>query len=161
MRLQDNRGTQDLERWNTCQDHKMVSPSWDLNPGQSDARAHILRRVLQSHHSCQRNRTSGGMLLYHWCNVSSKILQLSSPRNVTSLDSNLLKEEAWLLLFPIFFGSAPLRNICVVCLQLLSYVQLFVTPWTSACQVSLSFTISQSLCKFMSIESVIPQIIEC
>ena len=33
-------------------------------------------------------------------------------------------------------------------------VQLFVTPWTAAHQASLSFTISQSLLKFMSIESV-------
>ena len=36
----------------------------------------------------------------------------------------------------------------------LSYIQLFATPWTAACQVSLSFTISQSLLRFMSIESV-------
>ena len=40
--------------------------------------------------------------------------------------------------------------------QLLSCVRLFVTPWTAACQASLSFTISQSLLKFMSIESVMP-----
>ena len=40
--------------------------------------------------------------------------------------------------------------------QSLSYVQLFVTPWTAAHQASLSFTISQSLLKFMSIESVMP-----
>ena len=32
----------------------------------------------------------------------------------------------------------------------------FVTPWTAACQVSLSFTISQSWLKFMSIESMKP-----
>ena len=35
-------------------------------------------------------------------------------------------------------------------------VWLFVTPWTAAHQASLSFTISQSLLKLMSIESVIP-----
>ena len=29
--------------------------------------------------------------------------------------------------------------------QLLSHVQLFVIPWTAACQASLSFTISQNL----------------
>ena len=40
--------------------------------------------------------------------------------------------------------------------QLLSPVQLFVTPWTAACQVPPSFTISQSLLKVMSIESVMP-----
>ena len=35
--------------------------------------------------------------------------------------------------------------------QSLSRVRLFVTPWTAAHQVSLSFTISQSLLKLMSI----------
>ena len=38
--------------------------------------------------------------------------------------------------------------------QLLSRVCLFVTPWTSAHQASLSFTISWSLLKLMSVESV-------
>ena len=38
--------------------------------------------------------------------------------------------------------------------QSLSHVQLFVTPWTVARQASLPFTISQSLLKLMSIESV-------
>ena len=38
--------------------------------------------------------------------------------------------------------------------QLLSCIQLFATLWT-VCQVSLFFTISQSLLKFMSIESVL------
>ena len=40
--------------------------------------------------------------------------------------------------------------------QSLSHVQLFVTPWTEACQASLSFTISWSLSKLVSIESVMP-----
>ena len=38
----------------------------------------------------------------------------------------------------------------------LSYVWLFATPWTAASQASLSFTISWSSLKFMSIESMIP-----
>ena len=38
--------------------------------------------------------------------------------------------------------------------MLVSCVPLFATPWTAACQTSLSFTISQSLLKLMSIESV-------
>ena len=41
-------------------------------------------------------------------------------------------------------------------IQLLSRVQLFVSPWTAACQASLSITNSQSLLKLMSIESVMP-----
>ena len=38
--------------------------------------------------------------------------------------------------------------------QSLSRVQLFVTPWTAACQASLSITNTRSLLKFMSRESV-------
>ena len=41
-----------------------------------------------------------------------------------------------------------------IVVQLLSCVGLFMTPWTAARQASLSFTVSQSLLKFMSIESV-------
>ena len=40
--------------------------------------------------------------------------------------------------------------------QPLSRVQLFAIPWTAARQASLSFTISWSLLKLMSIESVMP-----
>ena len=39
---------------------------------------------------------------------------------------------------------------------LLSRVQLFATPWTAAHQAPLSFSISQSLLKFTSLESVMP-----
>ena len=40
--------------------------------------------------------------------------------------------------------------------QSLSLVQLFTTPWASACQASLSTINSQSLLKLMSITSVMP-----
>ena len=40
--------------------------------------------------------------------------------------------------------------------QSLSCVQLFVTPWTAAHQVSLSFTVSWSMLRLVSIESVMP-----
>ena len=48
-------------------------------------------------------------------------------------------------------------SVCVcdfVCVfvQLLGCVWLFVTAWIAACQASLSFTIYQSLLRFMSIE---------
>ena len=50
-------------------------------------------------------------------------------------------------------------RFCVVVLavQSLSCVPLVGTPWTAAHQASLSFTISQSLLKLMSIESVMNQ----
>ena len=47
------------------------------------------------------------------------------------------------------------KKYFIVVVQLLSWVQLFVTPWT-AHQASLSFTISWSLLKLMSTESVMP-----
>ena len=40
--------------------------------------------------------------------------------------------------------------------QSLSPVQFFTTPWTAACQTSLSFTVSWSWLKLMSIESMMP-----
>ena len=53
-------------------------------------------------------------------------------------------------------GNHVLFVITVVVVQSLSLVQLFVTVWTAAHQASLSFTISQSLLKLMSIELVKP-----
>ena len=44
----------------------------------------------------------------------------------------------------------------MVVAQLLSHVQIFVTSWAVACQASLSFTVSHSLLKLMSAESVMP-----
>ena len=40
--------------------------------------------------------------------------------------------------------------------QSLSHVRLFATPWTAACQASLSITSFQNLLKLMSMESVMP-----
>ena len=51
------------------------------------------------------------------------------------------------LLLTLFISSS---------VQSLSHVRLFATPWTAACQASLSITNSQSLLKLMSIESVMP-----
>ena len=53
----------------------------------------------------------------------------------------------YILLFPFYRFSS---------VQLLSHLQLFVTPWTAAHQASLSITNSRSLLKLMSIESVMP-----
>ena len=44
--------------------------------------------------------------------------------------------------------------VFVVVVQSLSCVQVFVTPWTAAHQALLSFTVSSSLLRFMSIVSV-------
>ena len=44
----------------------------------------------------------------------------------------------------------------VFVVQMLSHVWLFATPWTVACQASLSITTSRNLLKLMSIELVMP-----
>ena len=74
----------------------------------------------------------------------------------------------------LFFFLVLLRNHChtslckseahgrmvrftyIVVVQSLSCVWLFVTPWTAAPQASLSFTVSWSLLKLVSIESMVP-----
>ena len=72
---------------------------------------------------------------------------------------------------PLSRWCLPTVSSCVTCffclqsfsasvqfssVQSLSRVRLFATPWTAACQASLSITNSQSLLKLMSIESVMP-----
>ena len=51
-------------------------------------------------------------------------------------------------------GYVPLLSPSLVVVWLVSCVQLFGTPWTRAHQAPLSSTISQSLLRFMFIESV-------
>ena len=46
--------------------------------------------------------------------------------------------------------------LVVVTVQWLSRVRLIATPWTAACKAFLSFNISQSLLRIMSIESMMP-----
>ena len=46
--------------------------------------------------------------------------------------------------------------LCLSSVQSLSHVWLFATPWTAACQASLSITNSWSILKLMSVESVMP-----
>ena len=63
-----------------------------------------------------------------------------------------LQEEGW-----VWFVTVPLlSSLLFVGVQSLGRVRLFATPWTAACQASLSFTISQSLLKLMSIKSATP-----
>ena len=54
------------------------------------------------------------------------------------------------------FTKTVEQKFVVVVVQSLSRVWPFVTPWTAARQASLSFLISWSLLKLMSLESVMP-----
>ena len=63
-----------------------------------------------------------------------------------TLPSTSYRKSVQYFIFPFQFSSA----------QSLSHVWLFVTPWTTACQASLSITNSRSLLKLMSIKLVRP-----
>ena len=81
----------------------------------------------------------------------------------TNTRVNNSQSRKWVSIFPPYrffpfyyiFAYLLLAKILLV-VQLLSCAPLFATPLTAACQVSLSFTISWSLLKLMSTESVMP-----
>ena len=86
------------------------------------------------------------MLFSHCAAAAAKSLQ-SCPKTAAHQAPPSLgfsRQEHW--------SGLPLSSP----VQSLSRVQLFVTPWTAACQVFLSFTVSRSLLKLMSIELVMP-----
>ena len=62
--------------------------------------------------------------------------------------------QVWPLVGDQIWGFGPISYISSV--QLLSHVQYFTTPWTAACQASLSITNSWNLPILMSIEWVMP-----
>ena len=53
-----------------------------------------------------------------------------------------------------FFHYVQKYHVAIV--QSLSHVWIFATPWIAACQASMSFAVSWSLLKFMSVELVMP-----
>ena len=67
----------------------------------------------------------------------------------------LKKTDEWTDILYSWAGRLNIAKMVVV-VQSLSLIELFVIPWTAALQASLSFTISQSLLKLMSIELVMP-----
>ena len=62
--------------------------------------------------------------------------------------------EQWHRIYLILTSIAEIPGSQSV--QSLSYVWIFATPWTAACQASLSITNSQSLLKLISIELMMP-----
>ena len=75
--------------------------------------------------------------------TGNKINLLNSCQFLKTLDS-------------FFFFFYHFIRFLLSSVQLLSCIQLFVTPWTAVHQASLFITNTRSLFKFMSIESVMP-----
>ena len=57
---------------------------------------------------------------------------------------------------PLFADLTASKSKVAAAVQLLSRVQLFAPPWTAARRASLSSTLSWSLLRFISVESVMP-----
>ena len=71
-------------------------------------------------------------------------------------DTDQIHNSAFFSVYHEVEELEPRFSDIVAVVQSLSPVWLFMTPWTAAHQASLSFTVSQSLLKPMSIESVMP-----
>ena len=105
-----------------------------------------------------------------WCVHETKFSQVLPPGaleycslsdqgrrgNSTSTKLSSLTSIQWGYLFWVELCLSCVHPNSYVVVKLLSRVQLFATPWTATCQAFLSFTISQSFLKLMSIESVMP-----
>ena len=80
-------------------------------------------------------------------------IRRSFPMEVLSY-SSLLRQASCFLFY--VKQNFPCSGKLFIVVQFLSYAWLFVIPWSAAHQASLSFTISLSLLKLMSTESVMP-----
>ena len=78
-----------------------------------------------------------------------KGLQIETTEQLTHTHYTVVLESTKFHIWNIYL-------LFIIVVQLLSHVQLFVTPWTPALQTSLSFTISWSLLKLLSVESLMP-----
>ena len=121
------------------------------------------------HPLCLSHRIAPPTLLFFFCIIcfSVSIGSFSIVYNMLLLILSLKSHTNFVLTLLLLLGITSFlrRSLYLVtsiflhyCLLLLlfSHQLMFVTPWTAARQASLSLTISWSLPKFMSIESVMP-----
>ena len=90
----------------------------------------------------------------------------SNPVQISCLENSMGRGVWWATVHRVAQSLTRLKQLSTrvnaqheilgqTVVQSLSRVRLFVTPWIAAHQAPLSFTVSQSLLKFMSLESVI------
>ena len=86
------------------------------------------------------------MKMYFWCVCREKGFEILIHHHLVRFQT--------ISLIPTYFSGN--YHFVFVVVQSLSHVWLFATSWTAARLASLSLTLSWSLPKFMSIESVMP-----
>ena len=96
----------------------------------------------------------------NWCYNYLDLKLNFRIKNKAWPDSKNFRHTRHVKMLWIYFSlnshSLPFKVLLISSVQFLSRVWFFVTPWTAACQASLSMTNSWSLLKLMLIESVMP-----
>ena len=88
--------------------------------------------------------------------MSMLLSQFVPPSPSPTASSSPVSTSVYLFMPCKLFHQCHFPRFHISSVQSLSHVRFFATPWTAAHQASLSFTISWSLLKLMSIESVMP-----
>ena len=129
-----------------------MQPTPVFLPGESQGWGSLLGCCLWGHTELDMTEAAATTWLHVW------ILDLYKDESaLVACSSGNRQKEIKLIFSPIKWWLLLLnQNHIQSSVQLLSHVRLFVTPWTTARQASLSITNSQSPPKPMSIESVMP-----
>ena len=122
----------------------------------------------EEHERCQKDGTLLDTVYESESEVTQSCPTLCDPMDYSLSGSSIheifqARVLEWIAISFSRGSSWPRNRTRVSCIagrrftvQLLSHVQIFATPWTAAHQAPLSFTVSWSLLKLMSIESVMP-----
>ena len=101
-----------------------------------------------SFRSCMQVFNPFQVNFHEWCKIEAQFHYVACGY---SFPNTIYSETT---LSPLCVIGHLVKDFAIVVVQLLSHVRLFVTLWTAAHQSFLSFTISWSLLKLVSIESV-------
>ena len=92
---------------------------------------------------------------FFWAKVIQEYFMLVGGKDLASSILSLCKHLDFTHALMIMLTSLLVNFLSLAAIvQSLSHVQLCASPWTAALQASLSITVSQSLLKLMSIESM-------
>ena len=129
----------------------MCSPSWTFLPPPSPSHPSGSSQCTSPEHpvSCIE---PGLAICFTYDNIHVSVLFIQQQQKCTIIAI----VTAMMSMKCVFMPGIVISDFTVVFTQSLSRVRPSATPWTAAHPASLSFTISHSLLKLMSIESTMP-----